>query len=263
MKELYDYIYNNDSNICDLVNICKYDQNELYLILVNELKMMGYKVYSNDQKSSCSRYIYGEGDIPICLTAHLDTVFNSNRNKNISIKNNIISSPEGLGGDDRVGVYMILKIIKEYKCNVLFLEDEECGHSGAVHFIAGPYKEMFVNHNNFCIDLDMAGSKILTFYETTNKEFQKDVIGVLSDYKVRDPKLGASDLIELTIGWEKEGRNGKQYYEGTNIASFNIGVGYYKEHTLDEYVNFNEVKMSIDDIKLIINNMPNKKYFAK
>lgn len=262
MKDLYNYMCNNiDMN--ELISLCKYTQSELYNILMNELKMCGYKVYANDQNSSCSRYIYAEGNIPICLTAHLDTVFGQNRNKNIKIDGGVISSNEGLGADDRVGVYMILKIIKKYKCNVLFLEDEECGHSGAVHFIAGPYKEMFIDHNNFCIDLDMAGSKILTFYETTNKEFQNDVTHILSQYKVRNPKLGASDLIELTIGWEKDGRNGKQKYEGTNVASFNIGVGYYKEHTLDEYVVFSEVKNSIQDVIRIIELMPNKQYKAK
>ena len=109
----------------------------------------------------------------------------------------------------------------------------------------------------------MAGSNILTFYETTNKDFQKDVTNILLNYKVRDPKLGASDLIELTIGWDKEGRNGIQHYEGTNVASFNIGVGYYDEHTLEEYVDFNEVQQAIKDVKKIIELMPNKKYEAR
>lgn len=262
MMKLYESI-TNSLEMNDLVNLCRYSQADLYSILINELKMLGYKVYANDQSSTCSRYIYAVGDTPICLTAHLDTVFGYNRNKNISINRNIISSDEGLGADDRVGVYMILKIIKTYKCNVLFLEDEECGHSGAVHFIAGPYKDMFIKQNNFCIDLDMAGSNILTFYETTNKDFQKDVTNILLNYKVRDPKLGASDLIELTIGWDKEGRNGIQHYEGTNVASFNIGVGYYDEHTLEEYVDFNEVQQAIKDVKKIIELMPNKKYEAR
>lgn len=247
----------------NLINLCKMSQPDLYNILVNELKMHGYKVYANDQASSCSRYIYAEGNIPICLTAHLDTVFAHNRNKIINISGDKISSPDGLGADDRVGVYAILEIIKTHRCNVLFLEDEECGHSGAVHFISGPYKDMFVKQNNFCIDLDMAGSNILTFYETTNSEFQKDIKSILPRYKIRDPKEGASDLIELTIGWDKEGRNGPQHFEGTNKASLNIGVGYYDEHTLNEYVKFTEVQKAIKDVKKIIDKMPNKQYVAR
>ena len=262
MKPLYNTIMNSLGKN-DLINICNLSQQNLYNILVSKLELMNYKVFACDQSSNCSRYIYAVGDTPICLTAHLDTVFGFDPHKDIQIDGDILSCKTGMGADDRVGVYMILEIIKELKCNILFLEDEECGHSGAVHFIASPYKERFQQENNFCIDLDMAGSNILTFYETTNNEFQKDVSSILPQYKVRNPKLGASDLIELTIGWEKEGRNGVQKYEGTNVASLNIGVGYYKEHTFDEYVKFNEVLRCIDDVKKLIKNMPQKTYKAK
>lgn len=253
----------NSLEMNNLINYCKFSQKELYTILINELKLLGYKVYDNDQSEHCSRYIYGVGSIPICLTAHLDTVFGNNRNKDIKVNGDIITSKDGLGGDDRVGVYMILDIIKKYKCNVLFLEDEECGHSGAVHFINGPYREMFMKQNNFCIDLDMHGANILTFYETTNDEFKKEILSILKDYKQRDPKVGASDLIELTVGWDKQCRSGIRHMDGTNIASFNIGVGYYNAHTLEEYVKFSEVKKSIDDVIKVINKMPNKKYLAR
>jgi len=262
MKSLYQTITNTLGKN-DLINLCNLSQSDLYNILISKLELLNYKVFACDQSSNCSRYIYGVGDIPICLTAHLDTVFGFDPHKEINVNGDILSCEAGMGADDRVGVYMILEIIKELKCNVLFLEDEECGHSGAVHFIAGPYKSGFMEENNFCIDLDMAGSNILTFYETTNKEFQDDVKKILPAYKIRDPKLGASDLIELTIGWEKEGRNGLQKYEGTNVASLNIGVGYYKEHTFDEYVKFDEVRKVINDVKLLVKNMPTKRYQAK
>ena len=43
----------------------------------------------------------------------------------------MMMSPEGIGGDDRAGVYMILRILREAKCHVLFCEDEEIGGQGA------------------------------------------------------------------------------------------------------------------------------------
>jgi hypothetical protein len=49
----------------------------------------------------------------------------------------------------------------------------------------------------------------------------------------------------------------------TPVASFNISVGYYDEHTLNEYVNFKEVQQAINDVKKIIASMPNKKYKAQ
>ena len=44
-------------------------------------------------------------------------------------------SPQGIGGDDRAGVYMILEIIKQANCHVLFCEDEEIGDIGAKKFV--------------------------------------------------------------------------------------------------------------------------------
>lgn len=266
MKHLYEYLIETfqtrfDKN--DLINFCNLSQSNLYNIFKTNLELLNYKVYNCEQGENCSRYLYAEGDIPICLSAHLDSVFASNPHKNVQVDGDIITCDSGLGGDDRVCVYMIFQIIKELRCNVLLLEDEECGHSGAVHFIASPYRDQFIKNNRFCIDLDLSGSNILTFYETTNKEFQQDVQQILPHYEIRDPKQGASDLIELTIGWEKEGRDGLKKYQGTNVASFNIGVGYYNEHTTKEYVNFKEVVQVINDIKQVITNMPDKKYKAQ
>jgi di/tripeptidase len=245
-------------------SLCYPSQSDLYKILVNELKSRNYNVYYNDQGDNCSKYIYAQGEIPICLVAHLDTVFTPDRNPRININGNTITSPDGLGADDRLGVFMILELIKEYKCNVLFLADEEHGHSGALYFIDGPYRELFMQNNNFIIGLDLSRSNILTFYKTENKEFQNDIINILPNYEIRDPKEGSSDIVDISIGKHGYNKFGKKEdYEGTNVASLNIGIGYYNEHTLNEYVNFNETIQVLDDVKSLIVKMPNKKYTVK
>lgn len=43
-------------------------------------------------------------------------------------------SPQGIGGDDRCGVFMVLQIIRSVNCHVLFCEDEETGGNGARAF---------------------------------------------------------------------------------------------------------------------------------
>ena len=92
----------------DLINICNLSQQNLYNILVSKLELMNYKVFACDQSSNCSRYIYAVGNTPICLTAHLDTVFGFDPHKDIQIDGDILSCKTGMGADDRVGVYMIL-----------------------------------------------------------------------------------------------------------------------------------------------------------
>ena len=67
------------------------------------------KKYYNDIAIT-SRYIYATGDLPVCLTAHMDTVFKlPPKNVYYDTKKNVIWSPEGLGADDRAGVYMRLR----------------------------------------------------------------------------------------------------------------------------------------------------------
>ena len=44
-------------------------------------------------------------------------------------------SPQGIGGDDRAGVYMILRLIQDLHCHVLFCEAEETGGHGAKAFV--------------------------------------------------------------------------------------------------------------------------------
>ena len=46
----------------------------------------------------------------------------------------VAMSPQGIGGDDRCGVWMILQILRTANCHVLFCEDEEVGCVGAKKF---------------------------------------------------------------------------------------------------------------------------------
>ena len=78
-------------------------------------------------------YIYCEGTIPIALVAHMDTV-HLKQCREIRNINGKMSSPQGIGGDDRCGIFIIMNIVKELHCSVLLCEDEEKGGIGARKF---------------------------------------------------------------------------------------------------------------------------------
>ena len=69
-------------------------------------------------------FLYAEGNIPVLLVAHLDTVHNE-KAEIICFSEDMryVMSPQGIGGDDRCGVYMILQLIRDFKCHILFCED--------------------------------------------------------------------------------------------------------------------------------------------
>ena len=78
-------------------------------------------------------YILVPGDIPIMLVAHLDTVHDSPPSQICTTHNgNILMSPQGIGGDDRCGVYALMKLEEcspEHHPWLLFTCDEESGCS--------------------------------------------------------------------------------------------------------------------------------------
>ena len=86
-------------------------QNELFAILEN----MYDKHISVKSKKN---YILVKGKAPILLVAHLDTV-HTEPVKDICMTEdrNILMSPQGIGGDDRCGVYAITSVW--YKSKVI------------------------------------------------------------------------------------------------------------------------------------------------
>jgi hypothetical protein len=210
--------------------IVKKSQVQLKRALVTQLKSLGYNPLSTNG------YVYAAGTAPVLLVAHLDTVHKSPV-KTIcrSAGGNIIMSPEGIGGDDRAGVYMILRIIEDYNCHVLFCEDEEVGGVGACAFAASG----IVPNVNYIIELDRRGSNDAVFYDHDDAEFTRFITsfgfaektGSFSDISIVAPELG--------------------------IAAVNISAGYYNEHTRYEYVDMLAVENNIKRVSKMINTKTN------
>ena len=77
--------------------ICRKTQNELMLYVLGKLRKKYNKIRLHKD------FIFAEGDIPVCVVAHLDTV-HAETPKVFLEEEDKISSPQGIGGDDRCGV---------------------------------------------------------------------------------------------------------------------------------------------------------------
>ena len=203
----------NKTEFTEFVALCKLTQNELKDMLPKKLLESGYKdVISSDG------FIYARGEMPILLTAHMDTVHKIpviDFYEYVDAKgNHIISSPQGIGGDDRCGVYMILEIIKEYKPYILFCEDEEIGGIGSGKFCRTDFIDE-LEDMKFLIELDRANEKDAVFYDCDNKEFTKfieDTTGFVETWGT------FSDISNLA--------------PQCNVAAVNLSCGYYHAHQL-------------------------------
>lgn len=207
------------------VKICKKTQSELKEYLIKALRFEGYDPIVGDG------YIYARGkNVPVLLTAHMDTV-HKEVCRDISNFNGIISSPQGIGGDDRCGIYMILRIIRKTELRpwILFCEDEEIGTVGAKKFVKNKSLVSELSELKYMIELDRAGKKDAVYYDCENYDFEDYItektgyitsFGSFSDISVLAPYAG--------------------------IAAVNLSCGYYKAHTKDEYVVVKEMNNTID-----------------
>lgn len=199
-------------------------QYKLKKWLYRELKTMGYQPQSKDG------FIYAAGDIPIMLIAHMDTVHREQcKIIYYSQDKTRATAVEGIGGDDRCGIYMILQVAKKHHCHILFTEDEEKGCIGASKFVDWAKDNLPQDIKfNYLIEFDRRGANDAVFYDCNNQEFTAFVLGYgfneewgsFSDISIIAPALGA--------------------------AAVNLSCGYYNAHTTNEYIVIPEMKAQIE-----------------
>lgn len=209
----------------EFVEICKKSQNALKQYVYDELGK-----YYEDVKAG-NGWVYVKGTCPVILTAHMDTVhkepvkdfWGSER----ADGKHIISSPQGIGGDDRCGVYMILNILEttDMRPTIIFCEDEEIGGIGSDKFLK---EKITLPLIKFFIELDRGNGNDLVFYDDDNYEFA-DWCEEKTGYKTAFGSF--SDISHFCPAY--------------GISGVNISCGYYNAHTTDEYVVLEEMINSI------------------
>lgn len=210
-----------------LETIFKLSAQKLKQNLRAELVRLGYSEKSLHNKS---KFLYAEGDAPYMLVAHLDTVHKDLPSIICYSKDgNYMMSPQGIGGDDRCGVYIILELLNKlpYRPYVVFTMDEEVGGIGAMAF--SHYIEQHdMPELKYIVEYDRKGNKDCVFYDCDNKEFVEFVesFGFKEDYGT------FTDICDIapTLG----------------VAAVNLSSGYFSPHTEHEYVSLKDMRNIID-----------------
>lgn len=203
-------------------------QEALRKSLVNVLK----KHYTN--VITTKEYVMAQGETPIALIAHLDTVFPYGKRKIYYDREaQVIWSPNGLGADDRAGVFAILLIIQHgFRPTVIFTTDEELGCLGADKLVLDyPEPPWPIN---YIIQLDRQGANDCVFYNCNNPEFEKYIeeFGFISDFG------SFSDISAICPSW--------------GVAGVNLSVGYINEHTLQETLHVKFWKRTIKQVEKML-----------
>lgn len=196
-------------------DFCYMTQKEVKTYMKKYLTSKKYEVIDEDG------FLYAKGDIPVLLVAHMDTV-HEEQCKTIVRAGGRMSSPQGIGGDDRCGIFIIANIIRAQRCSVLLCEDEEKGGIGASKFAKTEYiKNLGVN---FMIEFDRRGNNDAVFYSCDNKDFTNHV---LDNTGFKEATGSFSDISVLM--------------PASKLCGVNLSSGYYNAHKDTEYVEYNEM----------------------
>ena len=226
MRKLYEQCLSQTQfSVLNFEQIFQLSQKRLKRELKAELIASGYTVQK--QKG----FLYAAGTLPVLLVAHLDTVHRTQPETICySADGTAMMSPQGIGGDDRAGVYMILRLIQSCHCHVLFCEDEETGGHGARAFTKSGIKPDV----NYIVELDRTGSNDAVFYQCRNRQFERHInsfgfqtaFGSFSDISILAPHL--------------------------NLAAVNLSTGYYHAHQPGEYVRLDKVEELIGRVEKLL-----------
>lgn len=226
MRKLYEQCLSQTQfSVLNFEQIFQLSQKRLKRELKAELIASGYTVQR--QKG----FLYAAGTLPVLLVAHLDTVhYDPPETICYSTDGTVMMSPQGIGGDDRAGVYMILRLIQDLHCHVLFCEAEETGGHGAKAFV----QSGIVPKVNYIVEFDRMGSNDAVYYNCKNEQFEQHIcsfgfqtaFGSFSDISILAPHL--------------------------NLAAVNLSTGYYHAHQLGEYVRLDKVEKLISRVEKLL-----------
>lgn len=201
------------------------------------MKLMGKvlrEYYPKSSVISTQDYVYAQGTIPIGLIAHADTVHTMLPNEIFHDKEkNVVWSPEGIGADDRAGIYAIIDIIRDgYRPTVIICNEEEIGGQGARKFVKAFPEPL--SKINFLLEMDRMGFNDMVFYSCDNPEFE----AYLKPYGFETDWGSFSDIAVIAPAWK--------------VAAANLSIGYEDEHTKAERLYFNWMFETIRKVKNIL-----------
>ena len=182
-----------------------------------------------------------------CIVSHIDQVQKTHSRDFVCIESEDVIfgySPknhrqEGLGADDKNGIWIALKCLQKYPVmKAAFFVEEEIGCRGSAQADIA-----FFTDCRFVIQCDRRGNKDLitsiSFTELCSDEFIKATDHQLFGYKPEDGMM--TDVLEL-----KE--------RGIEVSCINMSCGYYRPHTDQEFTDKNDLLNCLAFVEHIIEN---------
>lgn len=229
------------------------NDREMKKYLYEELNQIEGVVF--EEKDDGNIYVTkGEAEYFPCIVSHMDTVhkivedlYVLQSGERLTGFNRVTMEQTGIGGDDKVGIFIALECLKSFaNIKAVFFCDEECGCFGSYDADMS-----FFDDCGFVLQCDRNGNKdfIKNACGTplSSKPFKRAVGKIISKfgYKFEDGMM--TDVMAL-----KE--------NGINCSVANMSCGYYRPHSRSEYVDMRDVENCLDMVKEIFETMGGNVY---
>lgn len=190
--------------------------------------------------------VRGESETYPCIVAHLDQVQDKHSSdfKAVETEDIIFGySPrnkrrEGLGADDKNGIWIALQCLQEFGAiKVAFFVGEEIGCIGSRRCDISWFSDC-----RFVIEPDRRGDRDLITNISgaiCNEEFE--ACSCYNDYGYKPTSGTMTDVLELSE-------------RGIGLSCINLSCGYYDPHTDDEYTVKEDLLNCLEFVKNIIRN---------
>lgn len=210
-----------------------YKSHRMETFIKKKVKSMGLD-YTTDKYGNI--YVAkGDADLYPTMVCHIDTVHTINNNVQlVKIDDKLLAIDRtncqryGIGGDDKVGVYITLSLLQYYDdFKAVFFKDEEVGCKGS-----SQADFSFFSDSNVVLECDRRGIDdfvtSISGIKLSDDIFQESISSILTKYNRKCCAGGITDVGEIA--------------EKTNVQVANMSCGYYDPHSDNEYIVVSEVE---------------------
>jgi tripeptide aminopeptidase len=242
-----------NSNLIRVMNVQteSYKTERMQRFIKKELEKLNLK-YKKDTYGNI--YVTkGIADLYPTMVCHIDTVHEINNNARIIQLDDVLLAIDnqtmkryGIGGDDKVGVYITLEMLKKFdNFKAVFFLDEEVGCVGSSRADFN-----FFDNSTIVLECDRRGyNDFVTDISGTilsNEELHADIDDILKKYNRDKCSGGITDVGEIA--------------EKNRVQVANMSCGYYDPHSDNEYIVISQVESTLQMCYEILIKTSNKRY---
>ena len=220
--------------LIDVLKIQSYSGDFMHMsnFICKKIKALGLE-YTKDKLGNIY-VVKGDSDVYPTMVCHIDTVHKYNPNykvfqagRNIFAVDKMDCARLGVGGDDKVGVFMTLKMLEHRDVfKAAFFVDEEIGCVGS-----RDCNFDFFENSSLVLECDRKGDRDfvsdISGTKLYSNEFSQSLAPILKAFKRQEVSGGMTDVLEIAYN--------------TKVCVANMSCGYYEPHSDEEYVNIDDV----------------------